>query len=133
MLYKLVFNIDPTPASRPRVGRYGVFYGEAYTKFREDMKSYMWTVKKTRFEEPLIVDITFWRKIPDSYSKKQKEELHGQYCVGNMDLDNLEKAIYDCLNDHVFVDDKQIVEHTTRKKWTNDTARIEITLKKINE
>lgn len=133
MVYKIVFKIDPVPASRPRVGKWGTYYNQTYAQFQSDMAWHMKSIKKTLFTEPLRLDVTFWKKIPASYSGKQKELLHGTYCVSNMDLDNLEKALYDSMNGHVYEDDKQIVEHTTRKKWTKEEAQIEITLQKINE
>jgi len=83
-------------------------------------------VKKTLYACPLRFDTSFFIEIPKSYSKKRRDELNGTYCISNMDLDNLEKAVYDSLNGHVYLDDKQIVEHTTRKKWVKENPRIEI-------
>lgn len=133
MQYKIVFEIEPVPASRPRVGKWGTYYNQTYAQFQSDMAWLIKSVKKTLFTEPLKLDVTFRKKIPESYSGVQKAKLHGTYCVSNMDLDNLEKALYDAMNGHVYVDDKQIVEHTTRKMWTKDKPCIEITLQKINE
>lgn len=133
MKYSLTFNIDPTPASRPRVGKWGAYYAKTYEQFKTDMAWHMKSVKKLMLTDPLCAEITFWKKIPSSTSKKETEAMHNTYCVSNVDLDNLEKAIYDAMNGHVYADDKQIVEHTTRKVWTKETARIEITLQTINE
>ena len=132
-MYKIVIEIDPVPASRPRVGKFGVFYSATYTQFMNDMMWHKRSIKKLLLSEPLRADITFWKKISASQSKKMTDQMHNTYCVSNVDLDNLEKAIYDSLNGHLYLDDKQIVEHSTRKKWTKDKAKIEITLQIINQ
>ena len=126
---KIIFEIAPVPASRPRVTRWGTHYAKTYKKFRSDMGKLMLGEKRTLLEEPLQIDATFFILIPKSYSKKRKDALDGTYCVSKMDLDNLEKALYDSMNNHIYIDDKQIVEHTTRKKWVKDNPRIEV---KIN-
>jgi Holliday junction resolvase RusA-like endonuclease len=133
MVYKIVFEIEPVPASRPRVGKWGAYYNQTYAQFIKDMAWHMKSVKKLMLKDPLKTEITFWKKIPKSTSKKETELMHNTYCVSNVDLDNLEKSVYDAMNGHVYEDDKQIVEHLTRKKLTKDKARIEITLQKINE
>lgn len=130
-MFKLVFDIEPVPASRPRVTRWGVYYQKTYEQFRNDMKNLMLQIKKTLYAEPLKLDVTFFIKIPTSLSKIKRDRLNGEYCISKMDLDNLEKAIYDSMNGHVYVDDKQIVEHTTRKIWVKDNPRIEVIIKTL--
>lgn len=130
-MIKLIFDIEPVPASRPRVMRWGVYYLKTYEQFRKDMQSLLLQVKRTLYAEPLKLDVTFFIRIPKSYSKKKCNELNDKYCVSNMDLDNLEKAIYDSMNGHVYLDDKQIVEHTTRKKWVKDNPRIEVIIQTL--
>ena len=123
---KLVFSIDPVPASRPRVTRWATYYSKPYTNFKEKMEKLLEKVPKTLINCPLFAEITFYIQIAPSSSKKRKELLDGKFCVSNMDLDNLEKAIYDALNEHVYLDDKQVVRHTTQKIWVKDNPRIEI-------
>ena len=128
---KIVFDINPVPASRPRVTRWGVYYQKTYEQFRNDMNSLLLQVKRTLYDKPLKTDVTFCIRIPKSYSKKKCAELDGTYCISTMDLDNLEKAVYDSMNGHVYLDDKQIVEHTTRKIWVKDNPRIEVIIKTL--
>lgn len=125
-MIKLVFNIAPVPASRPRVTRWGTYYSKKYTQFREDMGKLILGTRRTLYAQPLKLDVTFFIEIAKSSSKKRVAELDNTYCVSNVDLDNLEKAIYDSMNDYIYLDDKQIVEHTTRKKWSKDSPRIEV-------
>lgn len=122
MAIELTFHIDPVPAARPRVTRWATYYPKKYTDFRKAMQSLLRGVPKTLLTQSLITEVIFFKKLPISMSKKQRETLCGTYCVSNMDLDNLEKALYDSLTGHVYVDDKQIVKHTTEKRWTKEGA-----------
>lgn len=122
---KLVFDIDPVPASRPRVTRWGTYYGERYKQFKADMEKLLMGKGKNPISEPVKTDITFWVPIPKSYPKKKRDELHGTHCIGNADIDNYEKALYDSLNDVIWNDDKQVVEHRTRKMWIDGRGKIE--------
>lgn len=123
---KIVFDLAPVPASRPRVTQWGTHYAEKYTQFRADMGKLMLQNKRTMYKEPLRIDATFFILIPKSHSQKRKNEMDGTYCATNIDLDNLEKALYDSMNDYIYVDDRQIVEHTTRKKWVKENTRTEV-------
>ncbi len=126
----VTFDIAPVPASRPRVTRWGTYYQKPYTEFREEMARIL-LGKRKPLKGAIKAEVSFYFLIPKSFSKKKREEMDGTYCIGVSDLDNLEKAIYDSLNDVMFEDDKQIVEHTTRKKWVKERPRIEIELKNI--
>lgn len=130
---KYTFLVDPVPASRPRVPRFGKpYYLPTYEGFRTKMAACVKQIPKTLLAAPLIVDITFFKLIPESFSRRKRDQMEGTYCISNFDLDNLEKAIYDALNEHVYIDDKQVVEHTTRKKWTKENPRIEISIKELH-
>lgn len=131
----LTFNITPVPASRPRVCRWGTFYQKKYTDFRKEMSKLVTDsmVNLTIWATPLKLNVTFSMPIPKSYSKKKREELNGQYCVSNMDLDNLEKALYDSMNSVVYEDDKQIVGHTVRKIWVDGAGKIEVEIIKAEQ
>lgn len=130
-MHRIVFKIDPVPASRPRVTKYGVFYQEKYAEFRKTVGKMLLQSKRTLYSVPLITDVTFYVKLPKSYSNKKKEMLHGKHCATTFDLDNLEKALYDTMNGHTYEDDRLIVEHTTRKIWDKNEGRIEITIKTL--
>lgn len=36
---RITFEVDPCPASRPRVTRWSTYYPKRYTKFKTDMKA----------------------------------------------------------------------------------------------
>ena len=115
----LEFNINPVPASRPRVTRWSTYYPKKYTQFKLDMIALTSELDLTPFEGLLGVDIGFYIGMPKSWSKKKKELKESSYCDNNADVDNYLKAILDSLNEVVYVDDRQIVEISARKIYSN--------------
>ena len=115
----LEFNINPVPASRPRVTRWSTYYPKKYTQFKLDMIALTSELDLTPFEGSLRVDIGFYISMPKSWSKKKKESKESSYCDNNADVDNYLKAILDSLNEGVYVDDRQIVEISARKIYSN--------------
>lgn len=132
-MIKLRYNIAPVPASRPRVARWGVYYGKNYTKFRKQMERLVRAGKQYLLVGNLKAELTFAIGVPASYSKNKKQQaLSGVWSNARMDLDNLEKAVYDSLTGHIYRDDSQIVEQTSRKIWAECEPYIEVIIEKIN-
>ena len=116
---RITFEIDPCPASRPRVSRWYTYYPKKYTQFKKDMEALTSELDITPSESLLSVDIGFYIGIPKSWSKKKKKLKNGQYCDNSADLDNYLKAILDSLNKVVYIDDRQIVEISARKIYSD--------------
>ena len=114
------FEINPVPASRPRVSRWSTYYPKKYTKFKKDMEALTSELKTTLSEKPVSVELEFGIMMPKSWSKKKKEELNNTYCSNNSDIDNYIKAILDSLNGVVYVDDKQVVEIFAKKIYCDE-------------
>lgn len=98
----------PIPASRPRVSRWGTYYGKTYDNWRKLAAS----VIESRFEPatgPLAV-LTIV-VLPKAKSSKL------DYPRG--DIDNYEKAVWDSVTNNraVWQDDNQIVCSTTLKAF----------------
>ena len=122
-----ILEIAPVPASRPRVTKYGTYYSARYEQFRKDVgKLLLGKRRGNPYTEQLILDVTFSIPIPKSIPEGKRLDMDETYCVSNVDLDNLEKAIYDSMNGVIYEDDKQIVRHTTQKLWTTGAGQIEI-------
>ena len=68
---------------------------------------------------PLVVDLVFGMKIPQSYSKKRRQDIDLGLLMPTTkpDIDNLTKSILDALNGIAFVDDSQIVQITAAKEY----------------
>ena len=119
VIMRTVFNVEPCPASRPRVSRWSTYYPKRYTQFKEDMKALTSEMDTTPCDKLISVDIEFNVRIPKSWTKKKKKEKNGQYCDNSSDIDNYLKAILDSLNGVLFVDDRQIVEVYARKRYSD--------------
>jgi len=133
----LTYNINPIPASRPRVTRWGTYYGKRYSNFKKEMKERTSYESRENLKNTVIwieglifADMTFFIPMARSWSKKKKSLKNGQYCDNNADLDNYEKAILDSLNGIYFKDDRQIVSQKSQKIWA-DKGKIKIILREI--
>jgi len=129
---RIIFDINPCPASRPRVTRWSTYYPKKYTQFKKDMIALTSELYITPSESLLSVNIGFYIGMPKSWSKKKKELKNGQYCDNNADVDNYLKAILDSLNEVIYVDDRQIVE-VYAKKLYSDKPCIEFNMKIIGD
>lgn len=102
--------------------------GKAYTKKRT--RDFEMTVAqscknqmrgKPPLEIPLKVTIVSVFKIPKSWSKKKKEQALNEEIVpdgaGIGDTSNLAKSVEDGMNGIVYVDDKQIIDLRSIKKY----------------
>jgi Holliday junction resolvase RusA-like endonuclease len=133
----LTFNISPVPASRPRVTRWGTFYGKKYKQFKLEMGLLLIDSDKNNSINPVTwleglisADMTFFVPMAKSWSKKKKASKNGQFCDNNADLDNYEKSILDSLSGIYFHDDRQIVKQKSKKIWA-DQGYIDITLAEV--
>lgn len=78
--------------------------------------------------------IEVYYKIPKSYSKKRVQAIREglERPIKTPDIDNIEKIIYDSLNGIAYEDDKQIVDSSVKKFWTEEQERVEFELEEIN-
>jgi Holliday junction resolvase RusA-like endonuclease len=107
----ITFHIDipPVPASRPRVGRWGTYYGKTYKQFRERMLEWVKEWDREPITGPMDVETWIYRARPKSTTRKK------HYPKG--DNDNYEKAVWDSLNGVVWEDDDDIVTNHTYKRY----------------
>ena len=114
----LSFPIEPVPASRPRVSKWGTYYGKRYSEFRKVAAQVVPEIYSgLPLNGTLEVTVTFYCKRPKT---TKREEPRG-------DVDNYVKAILASLNGKVFEDDDQIKRITATKRFEDsDGARIEL-------
>lgn len=117
MILHLRFDVVPVPASRPRVSKWGTYYGKNYKRFRKAMAKELEGYPHLPMTGPLEVKVVFYCRRP---KKPTRTWPRG-------DIDNYEKALYDSMNGIVFDDDDQIVQHTVRKQYSEE-PRTEVTL-----
>ncbi len=98
----------------------GVGFTKKYIDFQEEVRSQIPDDIFIPEDKPLIFNITINFHIPKSYSKKKKEACRGQYCMKNIDLDNINKGIQDIVSRKLGFDDKHIVILRGQKKYNLD-------------
>tara|TARA_R100000458_G_scaffold59698_1_gene71234 strand:- start:6788 stop:7171 length:384 start_codon:yes stop_codon:yes gene_type:complete len=108
---EFVFNINPIAASRPRVSKWGAYYTGPYKKFKTDAVK---TVADTLGPEWTPIEENLRTEVFVYVTKPKRTKLD----YPKADIDNYLKAIFDCLNGKLWVDDKQVVVVHAEKAWT---------------
>lgn len=130
-MIKIKIPLTPVPASRPRVTRWGVYYGKSHVQFVKDVQPFI-----NKLVNPLEgifkVDITYIIPLPKSTSKKNLDLKHDTFCEKNGDLDNLDKLVWDEIITGNFIkDDRFIVDGNHRKVWTRNSGCILIEIEEL--
>jgi len=126
MKYNIKVNITPVPASRPRVTRYGVYYGKNHTQYIKDVAKQGFRCTPCKPKTPLTgllsVKMVYHIPLAKNTSKKNKLEKNKKPCEKHVDLDNLTKLFWDCVlvDGQIIADDSQIVSSSSKKIWTSD-------------
>ena len=125
-----VFDINPVPASRPRVTRWSTHFPKRYTQFRKDMEAQTAKIDRIPTHNLLNATVIFCVSLPKAWSKKKKRDMNGKYCDNNSDIDNYLKAILDSLTGVLYKDDRQFVSIKTEKIWS-DVPRIHFVMEEV--
>lgn len=94
---------------RPAVMRYRQFADELRDAWVGDVKTH-------------DIHITFYLPMPESWSKKKKDEMDGEPHQQKPDKDNLEKAFWDALFKKFDEDDCVIYDSRVSKYWSRKGA-----------
>lgn len=125
-ILQFVFEVDPVPKGRPRLGKYGTYTPERTRNFEKTIQILAITQMRKRnwksLEGPLSVSILFRFKRPKKPSNPYPRS----------DLDNNVKGILDSLNQIAYLDDAQIC-HLECWKQYGDRSGIVLTLSQISE
>tara|TARA_R110001583_G_scaffold8524_2_gene40867 strand:+ start:1318 stop:1725 length:408 start_codon:yes stop_codon:yes gene_type:complete len=120
-----LFDTEPVPASRPRVSRYGTYYGKTYNAYR---KAFQEEVSEFRKEfRPLLSDRL---KIEAFFLVKKPKTSKLNHPRG--DIDNYLKALLDSCNELVWRDDVQITEVSATKEF-DEVGSIELIVEDLDE
>lgn len=140
-MVKLVFNIEPQSQLRPRAAynsrsRHIVVYDPRQT---HEYKQRLRQLAQKQYTQPALssalkVDVSFYRPVQKSISAIERaRRINGEHRpVVKSDIDNYIKALFDALNGVVWQDDKQIVDLSAHKFYS-DKPRIEIEVEPVNE
>lgn len=134
---KLVFEIEPVEQARPRATKMGrgirLYDPKKVSVYKKQLAMMcQLQYKNDPVTGPLKVELTFFRHIQSSISKKERElRLSGSHRpVVKPDTDNYVKSTLDGLNGLLWEDDNQIVDLIAHKYYS-DNPRIEVEVKKI--
>ncbi len=111
--FELVLPFPPTPASRPRVSKWGTYYGKTYRAYRELADKAIPKSRQRPMSGNLRATIEFVCHMPKTTKR--------QCPVG--DIDNHMKAVLDAITGTkknpkgYWNDDDQITEVTALKRW----------------
>lgn len=125
---------EPIGKGRPIVPKNGHAFTPVKTRSYENLvkMEYQHQQKSFRFGDTamLEVEINAYYSIPQSASKKKKEEMReGQIRPAKKpDCDNVAKIVLDALNKLAYRDDAQIVDCTIHK-WYADDPRVTVIIR----
>jgi len=114
--FTLVVGVPPVPASRPRITRWGAYYGKTYTAYRKAMEEAIPNSERPQLTGDLGATIEFVCHRPKSTKR---------HCP-NGDIDNHMKSILDSVvgkkdKPKLYIeDDMQITHVDALKRWTED-------------
>lgn len=112
--------VNPVPASRPRVTKWGTYYAKTY-------KNWMAEALKVTIEEPPAPQLSELLlgplRVHLSFLVKKPITTKRDFPRG--DLDNYEKAVLDHITKHcnVWVDDDQVVQLSSRKRFATSNEK----------
>ena len=117
---------DPVPKARARTVRKG---GRTWSFTPKRVAAWEWLVREEalrHFEEPfngpVALSLVFFMKRPKSRRREN-------FVVTTPDLDNLEKAFLDGLNEVAYMDDKQVVVKNAVKRYVvGGEPHVEVTV-----
>lgn len=109
-LADFVIPFPPCPASRPRVGRWGTYYGKTYKRWRKEADKYI------PDGEPTTAPVVMYQ---EHVIAPPKTVVHK---VPSGDVDNLAKGPMDRITTAgtIWEDDNQVVELHSTKRFTKE-------------
>lgn len=142
MEIKLVIYGEPVAQGRPRfttVNGFARAYDPAKSrKFKQWVRfCAIQEVKKIDgfkpFQNACVLDVTFYRHIPSSWSKKKRMDADSGLIrpITRPDCGNYEKGFYDALTGVIWVDDSIVTDKHVRKRYTAGLVRIELKVTEV--
>ncbi|WP_164260828.1 RusA family crossover junction endodeoxyribonuclease [Stenotrophomonas maltophilia] len=125
-LASLTFPFDPVPASRPKVSRWGVYYGKTYKTWKESAEKHLpaGDLDLSPTDPVLVVIIAVCKRAKTSKAAFPKG-----------DVDNLAKGPMDVVTKATgyWADDKQVMWLLSGKRWAqpDEEPRTEVHLYKL--
>lgn len=133
---------EPIAKKRPRFVRRGKFVGTYNCQETEEGK-FKWEIFRqlppgwSALKYPIKITTTFYLRRPKNHygTGKNSTQLKKSAPANHSsapDLDNLQKMVYDCFNQVVWVDDSLVCEANARKEYS-ENPRTEIIVVEVDE
>ena len=127
MIY-LRISCTPVPASRPRVTRWGTFYGKRHNACRSETLALF---KEMRDNGSLPLVPLSGRLVVWCYFQVVRPKTT-KLVTPRGDIDNYTKLLFDCCSKHIWDDDVQVDIMSARKGWADTTGRTDVWIKELN-
>ncbi len=122
----------PIGKARPKFSRQGNFvktYTPEKTVNYENWVKMCWMQSgQEKMQGNIIAVIVARFMIPQSFSKKKRNELNEKPCPKKPDCDNIAKSILDALNGIAYDDDAQIVDLSVSKVYSANEEGVDLYL-----
>ena len=123
------FNLNPVPASRPRVSKWGTYYGKRHQAFRSEAVALLSKMREEGLlpTVPLNGRLRVW--VVFSVQKPKTTKL----ATPRGDIDNFLKLILDCCTGFIWEDDHQIERVCAFKGFAADEGSIDLVVEEIDD
>ncbi len=118
---------NPVPASRPRVTRWGAYYGKRHTACRSETTALL---EEMRGNGSLPVELLSGRLVVWALFQVEKPKT-SKLVSPRGDIDNYSKLLFDCCSGFIWDDDAQIDVMSARKTWATSTGQTDLWVKEI--
>lgn len=112
----------PHGKGRPRAttvgGRARVYTPKASADYEAEVRRFGSPHFEAPIAGPVKLRIVAYFEMPRSWSKRKREEMHGQFHTQKPDGSNVLKSIEDGLNGVAWADDCQICDARAVKRWS---------------
>ena len=121
--------LNPVPASRPRVSKWGTYYGKRHQAFRSEALDLLSGMREEGVlpEVPMSGKLRVW--VVFSIKKPKTTKL----ATPRGDIDNYMKLLLDCCNGIIWEDDQQIAQINAFKNYAVDGGSIDLVVEEIDD
>ena len=121
--------LNPVPASRPRVSKWGTYYGKRHQAFRSEALDLLSGMREEGVlpEVPMSGKLRVW--VVFSIKKPKTTKL----ATPRGDIDNYMKLLLDCCNGIIWEDDQQIAQINAFKNYAVHGGSIDLVVEEIDD
>ncbi len=118
---------NPVPASRPRVTRWGTYYGKRHNAFRSEATALLEEMRGNGTLPAALLSGRLVTWVSVNVEKPKTSKLSAP----RGDIDNYIKLIFDCCSGYLWDDDAQIEMMSANKVWADDKGHVDIWVKEL--